>query len=73
MKHEDGRTEVLSLRGAWKVIEGKELNRLKSDEGFEHFFTKDGFYDCWGAGITEPAPQVNGVLNALEAKRRFVD
>jgi hypothetical protein len=69
--HEDGSTETLVLRsGQWAAIEGGQLNRLRSETGLEHFFTKDGHYDGWGAGVGESAPHADQILSALEAKRR---
>lgn len=72
VQHEDGKLEVLTLNGDWTVVEGKELDRLRSASGFEHFFTKDGHYDGWGAGPGESAPHADRILDALESKRRFV-
>jgi hypothetical protein len=71
VQHEDGKTETLTLRGEWTVIEGRSLDRLQSASGFEHFFTKDGYYDGWGAGLGESSPHAVHILNALEAKRRI--
>jgi hypothetical protein len=72
IQHEDGTTEVLTLRGDWTVVEGVELDRLRSASGFEHFFTKAGFYDGWGSGLGESSPQADHILSALETKRRVV-
>jgi hypothetical protein len=73
VQHENGKVEVLTLIGRWTTIEGGSLNRLRSDIGFEHFFTKDGFYDGWGAGLeqSESGSQPEEILNALEQKREF--
>jgi hypothetical protein len=71
VQHEDGKIEVLTLHGDWSLVEGATLNRLRSTGGFEHFFTKDGYYDGWGAGLGESAPHADQILNALEDKRRI--
>jgi hypothetical protein len=69
VQHQTGKIETLTLRGIWTVSEGDALDRLRSDSGFEHFFTKDGYYDGWGAGVGEASPRADQVLEALEEKR----
>ena len=44
VQHESGRTEILTLEGDWIIVEGQHLDRIRSST-FEHFFTKDGYYD----------------------------
>ena len=53
VEHENGRIEALTLRGTWHCVEGKYLNRLVDENGFEHFFTPDGHYDGWGGRVRE--------------------
>lgn len=55
VQHEDGRSEVITLAGDWRVTEGKHLNRITDQSGFDHFFTHDGYYDGWGASSVSQA------------------
>lgn len=48
VQYADGRVATLVLTGSLAVVHGQELDRIV-DEGIEYFFTKDGFYDGWGA------------------------
>ena len=50
VQHETGRIETIQLDGELFVTtEGPQLNRIRDKKGFEHFFTKEGFYDGWGS------------------------
>jgi hypothetical protein len=48
VQHRKGRIETLTLTGSVSVLYGERLNRLVDENGFEHFFTPDGYYDGWG-------------------------
>ena len=56
VQHEDGAIETLAVGGSWTVVEGKHLDRLRDVNGFEHFFTPDGYYDGWGAALAPEEP-----------------
>jgi hypothetical protein len=72
VQHESGRIEILTLDGDWTVVVGQHLDRLRSAAGFEHFFTKDGFYDGWGSGLGEESgARADEIVSALEQKREF--
>jgi len=70
IEQEDGTIEVLSLDGRWTIMEGRVLDRIQSDSGLEHFFTKDGYYDGWGSEVS-PGPHTDSVLRAMEEKRAY--
>lgn len=44
---------VVEVSGPLKIVEGEYLNRLVDQDGVEHFFTKEGYYDGWGRPVTE--------------------
>jgi hypothetical protein len=69
VQHEDGAIETITLAGEWRVQEGSELNRIVG-RGFEHFFTHDGYYDGWGAGVSESPAPATEIIDALEQKRQ---
>jgi len=70
VQHENGATETLDLEGPLTVIKGHRLDRIRDSHGFEHFFTKDGFYDGWGARLPKPNRlAADRILDALEEKR----
>jgi hypothetical protein len=72
VQHESGRTEILTLDGNWIIVEGQRLDRIRSTTGFEHFFTKDGYYDGWGSGLNEESgARADEIVTALEQKREF--
>jgi len=72
VQHKDGTSELLNLSGDWTVIEGKYLNRIRSPQGFEHFFTFEGYYDGWGRAIQPTDPSTaDAVIDAIESKRQF--
>jgi hypothetical protein len=56
VQHKDGHIETLDIAKPVSMLEGAELDRIVCSDGTEHFFTKDGYYDGWGAG----APSVRG-------------
>ena len=53
VRHNDGTTEVLDLKGPITVTEGKFMNRLTDGSGVDHFFSHDGFYDGWVAAVRD--------------------
>ena len=69
VQHEDGSIETISLSAPSVVTEGKHLNRITTDAGCEYFFTHDGYYDGWGAGIQATEAEASDILGAMEAKR----
>lgn len=70
VQHEDGTIETINLAGEWRVQEGPLLNRIVGN-GYEHFFTHDGYYDGWGAGVSETPAHAQDMIDALEEKRQF--
>jgi hypothetical protein len=72
VQHKDGRMETLELHGTWTCAEGEILNRMTNENGFEHFFTPDGYYDGWGGCVTCPPSQTPDQLaKAREPKRKI--
>ncbi|MGA8641761.1 hypothetical protein [Candidatus Binatus sp.] len=72
VQHENGLIEILTLDGHWEIVEGTTLDRIRSDRGIEHFFTKDGFYDGWGSGLGEESgARADEIVSAMEQKREF--
>lgn len=72
VQHEDGLMEILTLEGHWEIVEGISLDRIRSDRGIEHFFTKDGHYDGWGSGLSEESgARADEIVFAMEQKREF--
>ena len=73
VQHKDGTLELLNLSGDWTVIEVTHLNRIRSSQGFEHFFTFEGYYDGWGGAIqpTDPAT-ADAMIDIMESKRQFI-
>jgi len=53
VQFEDGTIQTLTLKGNIKLLEGEHLDLLACEDGTEHFFTKDGYYDGWGAEVPE--------------------
>ena len=71
VQHTDGRVETLDLEGKWTCTEGEFLNRLSNDNGFEHFFTLDGYYDGWGGAVVpSDSKAVEQLVETTEAKRK---
>jgi hypothetical protein len=70
VEHEDGRIETLTIKGALRVSEGKELDRIQTDSGMEHFFTKDGHYDGWGGSPSDPQ-RAKEITKEIEARREI--
>ena len=68
-----GLVETLELPAgvSWEVVEGKYLHRLRGSNGFEHFFTPDGYYDGWGTSTLTSSDEADEMLKALEEKRRY--
>lgn len=71
--HEDGSVETLELGGQLKIVEGEYLNRIVCANGFTHFFTHEGEYDGWGAGVSETPARSRNMIDALEEKRQIKD
>ena len=68
----DGDTETINLEGKWTVQEGEYLNRLVSNQGMEHFFTIEGFYDGWGSAVCSPdMSEAIEQIMAMEEKRQI--
>src|SRR5690606_18883419 len=67
--HRTGEIETISLstEGA-RFQTGQYLDRLVAG-GMEYFFTKDGFYDGWGAGVTASPQEAAEVIDAIESRR----
>ena len=68
VQHEDGRIETVTLKGKLLVSEGRELDRIRAEGGMEYFFTKDGYYDGWGGGISDPQ-RAKEIVEEIEARR----
>ena len=68
VEHEDGRIETLTIKGNLQVSEGRQLDRLCTDAGMEHFFTKDGHYDGWG-GVPSDPQRAREIIDEVEARR----
>ena len=67
--HESGATEVIELPlGASTVFDGVRLDRIQSGN-MEHFFTKDGYYDGWGAAVSATADEAREIIEAVESER----
>ena len=67
----DGRIETLHLNGTWEAVDGTILSRLRSG-GFEHFFTRDGFYDGWGGSVAGLSlEEAKTALQAMEEQRQI--
>jgi hypothetical protein len=71
IQREDERIEIVTLTGDWRVAEGKHLNRIIDQSGFEHFFTHDGYYDGWGGSVRQPQEAADEVLESMEEKRQI--
>jgi hypothetical protein len=52
VQHQDGHTETLEVTSV-SIVEGAYLDRMVGSDGTQYFFTKDGYYDGWGKGVTE--------------------
>ena len=73
VQHKDGTFELLNLSGNWIAIEGTHMNRIRNCQGFEHFFTFEGYYDGWGGAIPPTDPlTADAMIDAIENKRQFV-
>ena len=55
VQHEDGRMETITIKGHLEVSGGRELDRIRTENGMEQFFTKDGHYDGWAGGVSDLA------------------
>jgi hypothetical protein len=47
---------VVELCDPLRIVEGRVLDRIVDSNGIEHFFTKQGYYDGWGAEVQRTAP-----------------
>ena len=52
VEQEDGEIILIELDSP-NIHVGVELDRIVSQDGMEHFFTKDGYYDGWGKNQVE--------------------
>lgn len=68
VEHEDGRHEVVTLRGTFTVVHGRNLDRLVGED-IEFFFTKDGRYDGWGAAVRLEEPEADRLIDSTEEGR----
>ena len=69
VQRQDGSIETLTLAsGTWECVNGKLMSRLQY-EGFEHFFTEDGYYDGWGGAVNASPEEADDILRAMETKR----
>ena len=67
----DGRIETILLKGTWEVVDGSIMPRLRSG-CFEHFFTRQGFYDGWGGCVAGLSPEgAEATLRAMEEQRQI--
>ena len=74
VQHKDGTIELLNLSGEWIVVDGTHMNRIRGPQGFEHFFTFEGYYDGWGGAIQPTDPSTaDAIIEAIESKRQFVE
>lgn len=73
VQREDGSAEMINLGESVIVMEGRYLNRLISASGCEYFFTHDGYYDGWGAGVQTTEAEASAILNAMEIRRSVAD
>jgi hypothetical protein len=71
VQHEDGSVEVITVAGDWRATEGKHLNRITDQNGFEHFFTPDGYYDGWGGNVRQPQKAADEALQCMDDKRQI--
>lgn len=51
MEHYERRT--LEMEPPLTVHIGERLDRISDANGVDHYFTKDGYYDGWGSGMSE--------------------
>jgi hypothetical protein len=69
VQREDGRIETLELSGTWVFRDGKLLSRMTQEDGGEHFFTPEGYYDGWGNRMRARVERPPLVITVIEAKR----
>ena len=68
VQREDGSVETLNLCASLFVQEGRHLNRIITATGCEYFFTHEGRYDGWGAGVQATEAEASAVIDAMESK-----
>jgi hypothetical protein len=71
VQHENGKIETLSLEGPFLVHIGKGLDWLITSDGMEHFFTKEGYYDGWGCGVSLDPEDAERQLRQIASKREI--
>lgn len=75
VKHEGGEVEVLELVSPLVVREGKHLNSIRSNDGLDHYFTHEGYYDGWGTGcrrlLGETDQAVDKMVDDIESMRQI--
>ena len=59
VQHENGTIETIELIEPLKVHEGNWLNSIFSNDGLDHYFTQEGYYDGWGTGDPRLLSQEN--------------
>jgi hypothetical protein len=69
VQHEDGKIEILVVEGQWAIVQGAQLDRMVGSL-FEHFFTKDGYYDGWGC-VPSPAENTERQIERIESQRQI--
>ena len=70
VQQENGNIETIDVCDTAEVQVGNQLDRLVT-QGAEHFFTKDGYYDGWGRGVSCSPSEAKKVLNQTELKRNI--
>ncbi len=71
-----GRLETIELPEgvSFEIVEGKRLHRLRGSNGFEHFFTPEGYYDGWGGALSPTSSdEADDIVRALEEKRSYIE
>lgn len=56
VQREDGKVETIPLGDSLMLSDGHSLNCLRLSCGFQHFFTKEGYYDGWGGSVEHLDP-----------------
>jgi hypothetical protein len=70
VQHKDGRIETIEIAQPASVLKGVEQDRIVGSDGTEHFFTKEGYYDGWGAGVPAVRGEQGKKIIANESQRK---
>ena len=70
VQQENGNIETIDVCDTAEVQVGNQLDRLVT-HGAEHFFTKDGYYDGWGHGVSCSPSGAKKVLGQTELNRNI--